>query len=123
VLFGPAPLYYARREGRDTQLFIDTAENTDGFAMWRWGDAKMARAVGARSALGSLRGKERDLQARLDHVQEVLRKLARIATGKSLAAAPGRRTRTLSPEGRRAIAQAAKRRWAAYRRERAAGVR
>jgi hypothetical protein len=93
----------------------------------------MVRGGSNQAALRALRARESALQSRLEKVRDTLAQLLgitgrrgpgrppgraslRAKTGRS--AAPRRRKRTLSVEGRAAISRAAKRRWSEYRRQR-----
>lgn len=72
-----------------------------------------------QSAVRSLKKDERSLQKELDAVQAKILELEQLASDETLGGARRASTKStrLSPQGRAAISEAAKKRWAKYRTE------
>jgi hypothetical protein len=87
----------------------------------------MAIASPLATALRTLRTEETRIQRELDSVRGQIRKLSGVTGGRGAGKrGPGRppgsgTKRKLSPAGRAAMARAAKKRWAAWRKRKAAG--
>ena len=72
-----------------------------------------------QSAVKALKKEEASLQKKLDGVQQKIKELEEVGRTAPLVRAKTSSARRLSPAGRDAISQAAKKRWAKYRSDKA----
>ena len=68
-------------------------------------------------SLTTLRKEEAEIARRLEQIRDTIDRLGAVQAGRPARRATVRRTRRLSSAGREAISRAAKKRWAAYRRQ------